>query len=129
MKKKLILSGLIFIILSIILGAYAAHGLENAGVASKQINSFETGVRYLFISGISFLAWVGLRPHLDFEFQLSYRFVMWGTILFSGSIFLLVLTPLFNLSYNHILGPITPIGGFLMILGWFILLVKYIRTL
>lgn len=129
MNKKLIASGLIFILFSIILGAFAAHGLESAGVEKDQIDSFETGVRYLFISGISFLAWVGLRPFIDIEFNLSYRLVFWGTLLFSISIFLLVVLPILELNFNQYIGPVTPIGGFMMILGWFIFTVKYLRTI
>lgn len=129
MNRKLIASGLIFILFSIILGAFAAHGLESAGVEKDQIDSFETGVRYLFISGISFLAWVGLRPYIDIEFNLSYRFVFWGTLLFSASIFMLVISPLFGFNINEYIGPITPIGGFMMILGWFVFTVKYLRTI
>lgn len=128
MVKKLILVGIIFVFIGILLGAFAAHGLKSAGVAQDQISSFDVGVRYLFITGLGFLAIAGIREHLDFLMKLHFRSIFWGTILFSGSIFLLVLLPLAGISVKY-LGPVTPIGGVLMILGWFTLLVKYVRTL
>lgn len=129
MVKKLILVGIVFVFVGILLGAFAAHGLKSAGVASEQIASFDVGVRYLFISGLGFLAIAGIREHLDFLLKLHFRSIFWGTILFSGSIFLLVVLPLFGFLVQKYLGPVTPIGGLIMILGWFTLLVKYIRTL
>lgn len=129
MVKKLIFVGILFILIGILLGAFAAHGLKSAGVSENQISSFEVGVRYLFISGFGFLAIASLRDHLDFLLKLNFRSILWGTILFSGSIFLLVLLPLVGVSAQKYLGPVTPIGGVIMILGWFSLLVKYTRTL
>lgn len=129
MEKKLIFVGLLFVFIGILLGAFAAHGLESAGVEAKQIASFEVGVRYLFITGLGFLAIAGIRSHFDFLLKLNFRSILWGTVLFSGSIFLLVLLPLMGVSAQKIIGPITPIGGGLMLIGWFSLLVKFVRTL
>lgn len=128
MLQKLILAGLIFIFLSITLGAFAAHGLEAMNVASDQIDSFNVGVRYLFYNGLGMLAIAGIHDKLDFTLKAQYRGVLWGTIIFSVSIFGLVLLPILDINFNNFLGPITPIGGVIMIFGWFTLMVKYIRT-
>lgn len=128
MQQKLILAGLIFIFLSITLGAFAAHGLESMNVATDQIDSFNVGVRYLFYNGLGMMAVAGIYDKLDFTLKPQYRGILWGTIVFSSSIFGLVLLPELNIDINKFLGPITPIGGLIMIFGWFTLMVKYMRT-
>lgn len=127
-NKKLIIVGLIYIPLGIILGAMGAHYLETIGVPADKINSFEVGVRYLLYTGIAFLALAGIVDKFSFRIRTTFRLVMWGSILFSGSIFGLTLLPVFGIENVKILGPITPLGGVLMIVGWLILLVKFLRT-
>lgn len=128
MSQKLFLAGLIFIFISITLGAFAAHGLESMNVAIDQIESFEVGVRYLFYNGLGMMAIAGFYDKLDFTLKPQYRGILWGTIIFSSSIFGLVLLPQLNIDINKFLGPVTPIGGLIMIFGWFTLMVKYMRT-
>lgn len=129
MERKFISVGLAFILIGVILGAIASHGLESIGVDEDGIASFEVGVRYLFITGISFLAIAGIIQKFDFELKLNFRSIMWGTILFSGSIFLFVLSPhILNVSLGKHLWFITPLGGLIMILGWFSLFVKHLRN-
>lgn len=128
MEKQNITTGLIFIFFAIVLGAFAAHGLENRGVSPVKISSFETGVRYLFYNGLGMLVLGALEDKFNFSLKTIYRLMFVGTFLFSVSIFLLVLLPLINVSIQQFVGPITPIGGGIMILSWFILLVKYIAS-
>lgn len=126
--KKFILVGLIFIVLGIILGAMGAHYLETIGIAEEKIDSFSTGTSYLFYNGIGALALAGVVHKFDFETSLQYNLIVWGTILFSGSIFGLVLLPVAGIEINKFIGPVTPIGGMIMIFGWLTLLIKFIRT-
>ena len=128
MSQKLILAGLIFIVISITLGAFAAHGLEAMNVPQEQIDSFNVGVRYLFYNGLGMMVISAIYDKLDFTLKPQYRGILWGTIIFSSSIFGLVLLPQLNIDINKFLGPITPIGGMIMIFGWFTLMVKYMRT-
>ncbi|PKR81566.1 DUF423 domain-containing protein [Brumimicrobium salinarum] len=128
-NKKLILVGLIFILLGIILGAMGAHYLETIGIVEEQINSFKVGTSYLFYNGLGLLALAGVVDKFDFGILSPFRSIFWGTLLFSVSIFLLVLgKPLLNLNLGKFIGPVTPIGGLIMILGWTVLLVKFLRT-
>ncbi|MEC9076968.1 MAG: DUF423 domain-containing protein [Pseudomonadota bacterium] len=100
-------TGLWLLATAIIFGAFGVHGLQ-ALVTPERLETWETAVRYhawisLFLIAI---AWT--------SFQISdwvYRLVVFGLLVFSGSLYLLVLfdTPL--------LGAITPIGGILMITG------------
>jgi uncharacterized membrane protein YgdD (TMEM256/DUF423 family) len=126
--KKLVLAGLILILLSIVLGALGAHYIEKIGVVGEDLDSFNTGVRYMFYNGLGMMVIASLEARFDFSLKLNFRSILWGTVLFSLSIFLLVLSPKWGLDINKYLGPITPIGGLLMIYGWFSLLVKYLRT-
>jgi|SRR5690554_654533 len=126
--KKFILVGLIFIVLGIILGAMGAHYLETIGIVEQQIESFKVGSSYLFYNGLGLLAIAGISHKFDFELIAPFRSIVWGTILFSGSIFCLVLLPAAGLEVNKFVGPITPIGGIIMIFGWLVLLIKYLRT-
>jgi uncharacterized membrane protein YgdD (TMEM256/DUF423 family) len=126
--RKLIIFGLLFVLLSIILGALGAHYIEKIGVDSDGLDTFDTGVRYMFYNGIGMLVIAALSDRFDFDLKSHYRAILWGTVLFSFSIFFLVLLPAIGIELNKFIGPITPIGGLIMIFGWFTLLIKYIRA-
>ncbi len=129
MERKLISVGIAFVFLGIVLGALASHSLPNLGVEEEGLTSFEVGVRYLWITGLAFLALAGIKEKLDFELKLNFRSIMWGTILFSGSIFILVLAPhILQVDLKKYLWFVTPFGGILMVLGWFSLFVKHLRN-
>ncbi|MDX1444664.1 DUF423 domain-containing protein [Lishizhenia sp.] len=128
MDRKLISIGLGILTLAILLGAFAAHGLESLDVAADKIRSFETGVRYLFYTSFGLMLLSVLMQRFDFEIKTQYRQILWGTVLFSLSIFLLVLIPALGGDKPKFLGPVTPLGGVLMILGWGGIFVKYVRT-
>ena len=124
MKKSIVLTGSIFIGLSIILGAIAAHSLEQI-VTDQLILTFEKGVKYLMYSGLGLLI-LGLN-HQEFKFNLKivYRFIIWGTILFSGNIFIYIFNDYLP-SLKHFV-HIVPIGGLCMIIGWGVLVGKLIK--
>ncbi|XOV68345.1 MAG: DUF423 domain-containing protein [Fluviicola sp.] len=124
MNKAITLTAVVLILISIILGAMAAHALEKV-LNSDQIASFETGVRYTMYHGLAFLV-LGLSAYRLPRLTWVFRLQLAGVILFSGSIFLLSLQPLLGVSLRF-LGPITPIGGILMIAGWCVLIVALFR--
>ena len=130
MERKFIITGIILILISIILGAFGAHSLkvllENDPDVLKKISSFETGVRYQMYSGLSFLI-IGLNKE-KFQFSLKPVFYCWlvGTIFFSVSIYFLTLQTILGVSLKF-LGPITPLGGLLLIIGWGLLLLKFLK--
>ncbi len=116
--KNWVLSGIILLALAIILGAFGAHGLKPL-LTLEQLNSFEVGVRYQTYIGLAFIA---ISPSIN-AFQLtkktSFSLILAGVILFSGSIYALTLSHLLGFPMiRKIAGPITPIGGLLMIIGW-----------
>lgn len=130
MDRKFIITGIILILVSILLGAFGAHSLKellkNDPEFLKKISSFETGVRYQMYSGLAFLI-MGLNTN-KFQFSVKPIFAFWllGTIFFSVSIYFLTIQSILGVSLKF-LGPITPLGGILLISGWVVLLLKFLK--
>ena len=75
--------------LAVILGAFGAHGLKGK-LTPEALASFEVGVRYQFIHALAIFAAVWLADRLGVRLPLtSGWFFVAGTVLFSGSIYLL----------------------------------------
>ncbi len=129
MDKNFITAGLFLVLIGILIGAFAAHGLEQAGIDDEKQKSFQVAIRYLFYNGLGMLAIAALREKFDFTLKFNYRTIFFGTLFFSGSIFALVLLPLMRVHLTAILAPITPVGGILMAVGWGTLLIKYVRAI
>lgn len=123
---KYIRWGSIAALLAVVLGAFAAHGLQSR-VAEASIHTFEIGVRYQFYHAFALLI-LGLlsaqapAKHLD---RAAYFFLL-GILLFSGSLYVLALKSLIGFSVSWI-GPLTPIGGVFFIIGWGFLLLYSFR--
>ena len=113
--------GTVFCLLSVILGAFGSHYLKNK-ITQSEIQSFEIGVKYLIYHGLSLL--IISQLYLDITIWISVLITV-GTILFSFSIFFLSTQTLFNKNLK-ILGPITPLGGLLILIGWFLLLLEFL---
>ncbi|MFQ5496041.1 MAG: DUF423 domain-containing protein [Phycisphaerae bacterium] len=97
------------------LGAFGAHGLKSR-LEPVRLQSFEVGVRYQMYHALALVAvaWVASsRPSgLVTAAGLS---MLAGVVLFSGSLYGLTLT-----SWKW-LGPVTPLGGGLLMAGWMLL--------
>jgi len=125
MNKTIAITGVLLILCGIILGAFGAHALKEL-VSTSKLASFETGVRYQLLQGMGLLI-IGLQSSLSFSLKIFYRLMLVGTLLFSFSIYLLTFSEVSNIP-TKLIGPITPIGGFLMICAWFHLVFKMIRS-
>ena len=122
MDKFNVIGG-IFALLAVIFGAFAAHSLKYQ-ISEESIKSFETGVRYMMYHGLAII----ILSTLNIEGKnLILKFFLFGTILFSGSIFLLSTQLLTNLKLSF-LGPVTPIGGGLLIIGWIVFIFYSIKS-
>jgi len=101
----------------VISGAMGAHALEKT-LTPDQLDSYETAVRFQMYHSIVLLILGMLLKLLGPAAALNWSvyLVLVGTLLFSGSIYLLVLTPIE-------VGIVTPIGGTILIAGWAALLV------
>lgn len=102
------LSGLI----AVALGAFAAHGLK-ARLAPDLLSTFEIGVRYQMFHALALLAvaWAATRWPGAAITSAGWLFVA-GTLLFSGSLYVLAL------SGTRWLGAVAPIGGAAFLAGW-----------
>lgn len=115
MSRFFLLVGALSAGLAVVLGAFGAHTLE-ARVTPERLAVFETGVRYQMYHGLGllFLAWAAQQwPGWQITWA-GYLFLA-GILIFSGSLYLLVLTD------TPWLGAITPIGGLCFIAGWLLL--------
>ena len=115
MKSTIVTIGGLFILFGIILGAFGAHALESQ-LNFDELNSLKTGIQYQLYHGLALLV-------LGFNFDKVHkaRLICWGivtgTILFSGSIYLLSLDSLMGINLSF-LWPVTPIGGSILIVSW-----------
>ncbi len=119
--------GALFITTAIGLGAIGAHALEGVTqITPKNIESWKTGVQYQLIQGIGLFIIVFLASHLKLTSIKSVLYIhITGTLLFSFSIYLLVLNAVWQqLWLKYAMIALTPLGGVLMIIGWLLLVVK-----
>lgn len=120
MKRKLIITAAILGIIAIILGAFGAHALKKV-LSVEQLATFETGVRYQMYHAL-FLLFIGLLDNFTEKTKKTiFLLVVFGVILFSGSIYLLATNDLTAFDFKTI-GFLTPIGGLLLIMAWGVLL-------
>lgn len=102
--------------LAVIFGAFGAHLLKEI-LNEEQLKSFETGVKYQMYHAIVLLL-IGFNFDLETasEKYMVYSFML-GVLLFSFSIYGLVISSAKNKKLTF-LGPITPLGGLFLIIGW-----------
>ena len=93
-------------------GAFGAHGLKSR-LSAEMLAIFETGVRYQMYHAFAllFVTWASSRFSGSVLATAGWLFVV-GTILFSGSLYILSLTE------TRWLGAITPLGGVAFLGGW-----------
>jgi uncharacterized membrane protein YgdD (TMEM256/DUF423 family) len=118
MRKPFLRIGIVMALLAVILGAFASHALEGM-VTEERIETFQVGVRYQFYHAFALIA-LSIIMHIrktKFLTPAGWLF-FFGTILFSGSLYLLTFQDeMFEFPIGFV-GPLTPIGGTLFIAGW-----------
>ena len=120
--KILIIAGATFLALAIVLGAFGAHIIKSK-VSPEDLVIFETGVRYqtYHALGLMFIGLIGFHVQQN-VIVIPSLMITAGIIIFSGSLYILVLSGV------RWLGSITPIGGLSFIAGWILLAVNLIRN-
>ena len=126
-NKRILITALLFIVVAIIFGALGAHALEKV-LSTQKLASYEVGVKYQMYHGIAILALIALSDKINFSLKIVFRLLISGVLVFSGSIYMLVFQELIGIKLGMIFGPLTPIGGVLMIAGWLVLLVKLLKA-
>lgn len=103
-------------LLAVMAGAFGAHGLRQV-VSERGLEVFQTAASYQMYHALVLVA-ASLMPALGLSRRLlvmACGFWLVGMVLFSGSLYLLVL------SGAHWLGPVTPVGGVCFMIGWALL--------
>ena len=120
MEKTSLVAGLFFGVTGVILGAVGSHALK--GYPEEMLKFFQIGNKYQIYHAL-FLLILGLleRRYPGRLMNLSIFGTIAGTVLFSGSLYLLTLA-------NIKISMITPIGGMFLISAWILLLVQVLFT-
>lgn len=116
MAKWFVIIGAVSGFLSVALGAFGAHGL-NDKLSEHFMDIYQTGVQYQMYHSLSLLL-IGILTNQwrnCAELLWSGYLMIVGIILFSGSLYVLSLT---GITW---LGAITPLGGTALLVGWFLL--------
>ena len=126
MKNLTLIIGAVYGLTSVILGAFGAHALKKV-ISAEKLVSFETGVRYQMYAAF-FLLIVGyiLKFETTSEKWISILMIA-GTFIFSVTIYLLAFSEVMSIP-SKIIGPLTPLGGLLMIISWAMLIWHFMKN-
>lgn len=125
MNKNILAVGAFFGLTSVVLGAFAAHGLKSLITVSSMV-TFETGVRFQMYHALLllFLAQTDLLPE---KYQkIIFLLTLVGVLCFSGSIYLLATNDLTAFDFRRI-ALVTPLGGTLLIAAWTTMLIGFVK--
>lgn len=122
MYRLILAAGAISAAIAVAAGAFGAHGLR-ARLSVQDLATFETAVRYQMYHALALLAvaWVLTIAPGDSPARWAGWLFIAGSLIFSGSLYLLVLTD------TRWLGAVTPIGGVAFIAGWLCLATAALR--
>jgi uncharacterized membrane protein YgdD (TMEM256/DUF423 family) len=112
MERLFFLIGAVSAFVAVAAGAFGAHGLKGR-LSAEMLSVFEVGVRYQMYHAFALIAvaWAVSRWPGTLATTAGWLFVA-GTVVFSGSLYLLSLTG------QRWLGAITPLGGLAFLAGW-----------
>jgi uncharacterized membrane protein YgdD (TMEM256/DUF423 family) len=117
-----LICGLILMVTGVALGAFGAHAIKSS-VTPELLQTWQTASQYHFYHALGLIG-LGIwfkQGYLDRWARTGGMLLLLGIVLFSGSLYLLVLTG------NTKLGMITPIGGVSFMAGWLSWLVSISR--
>jgi uncharacterized membrane protein YgdD (TMEM256/DUF423 family) len=97
--------------IAVVAGAFGAHGLRDR-LTPDQLSAWTTATQYHLLHSVVLLALALWATRAEAEIRVSASLFLAGIVLFSGSIYLLLLTQ------QRWLGPVTPLGGLCLIAGW-----------
>jgi uncharacterized membrane protein YgdD (TMEM256/DUF423 family) len=119
LSRRILFAAAICGALGVLLGAWGAHGLDTllesrgdtAQHVAKRLDQFDVAVRYHLIHSVALLALAAI-PGAATARRWTFRLLLLGLVLFSGSLYVLVL------SDEGKFGMITPLGGLSWIAAW-----------
>ena len=114
--------------LSIVLGSMGAHAMK-PHLTAEAFNSWDTAVKYQVYQSLGLLA-LSMAGRAGYVKVGIHRWSMFaialGIIFFCGSLYLRSSTPVTGVDFSW-LGPVAPIGGILLILGWVLAALSFTR--
>lgn len=119
MQRKFMAWGAILAMLAVGIGAFGAHMLESR-ISEDYMKVYETGVQYHMIHALGIIVIALIVGQWGETARLRWAGILLiaGTIIFSGSLYVLSITGI------KVLGVITPIGGVSFIAGWLCLAIE-----
>lgn len=125
MEKQSTVLASIFLMLSIVLGAFGAHALKDILTQDLQ-HTFDVGVRYQGTLSMGILILALNADRFSFQMKRLLRAMLIGMLLFSGSIYGIVALKHVGMAVG-MLGPITPIGGVISIISWCVFIFRLLK--
>jgi len=121
MSRHFAATGAILGFLAVVLGAFGTHALKSR-LTLEMLAIFETGARYQMYHALALIgaAWAAGSAEARYARWSAWVFVA-GTVIFCGSLYALALSGV------RALGAITPLGGGLLLLGWWLLATAFLR--
>ena len=123
MAKIFLILGSSFAGLAVAIGAFGAHALKSILEGTNRLETFETGVKYQFYHALALIVLGLLMQKFDHRMftWAGYGFII-GTILFSGSLYILSLSGITKW------GAVTPLGGVAFLIGWLALIIGITKS-
>lgn len=129
MHKKLLPTIAWAAALTVVMGAMGAHALR-AKLLPEQLENYETALRYQFFHLLALLLTGLFSLHFKTSsFRWVIRLFAAGILLFSGSIYLIVLCKYWQITFPRLLVLLTPLGGVCLTAGWIMLAITLQRAL
>ncbi|MDB5926891.1 MAG: hypothetical protein JWN13_5827 [Betaproteobacteria bacterium] len=122
MDRLFFVIGAVSACIAVAAGAFGAHALKSR-LSADMLAVFEVGARYQMYHALALLAcaWAVTKWPGTLVSAAGWLFIL-GTLLFSGSLYVLSLTGL------RWLGAITPLGGIALLAGWICLAAAAIKS-
>ncbi|MGK0374389.1 MAG: uncharacterized membrane protein YgdD (TMEM256/DUF423 family) [Arenicella sp.] len=128
--KTIAFFGAFICLLAVAVGAFGAHAFKHILIANQKEAIYDLANRYQFYHGLALMLIAAIfnRSAADINstvkpnLKLIGVLMLLGTIIFSGSLYFLALL---NMTW---LGAVTPIGGLLLLIAWFLLLLQIVKA-
>jgi uncharacterized membrane protein YgdD (TMEM256/DUF423 family) len=127
MNRQIIITAALLGMLAVMAGAFGAHLLKGL-ITAQQLEIWQKGVEYQFYHVLALLFLSTFARPNSRVIKASYYFFTFGIIFFSGSLYVLACFDMLTGNWLYFMGPITPFGGLMLILGWLMLAIAAIRN-
>lgn len=128
LKNRLYKTGAVLMAIAVILGAFGSH-LFKKHMTEQYFAAYETGVKYMIYHALAMLILAALQRRLRVSpLNIAYNSMLYGVMIFSGSIFIMTILSIWLGDSIRWMGMITPIGGLLLIFTWFWIAFKTLKS-